>query len=172
MEDDENMKLERLTDRFAASGALMADDIGRLKAMGFRGVIDLRSDGEPRPQGMPPWEEATLVQEAGLWYRQIPVEPQRLSDALGRTVRRIAGGAPGPVLLHCTTGRRAGTFGLLLLACDEDLSVDECLARGRAMGLDFDGMPRLTAFLRRFVERYGRRYRPACESADRTIESL
>lgn len=172
MGHDGSMRLHRLTDRLAVSGALTADDIGRLRAMGFRSVIDLRADGEPRPQGIPPWEEAALAHEAALWYRQVPVEPQRLGDALGRTVRRAARAAPGPVLVHCTTGRRAGTFGLVLLACDEDVSVEECLARGRAMGLDFDGMPRLTKFLRDFVGRYGKHYRPGSDHTDRAIESL
>jgi uncharacterized protein (TIGR01244 family) len=172
MEDDANMKLQRLTDRFAVSAALTADDIGRLRAMGFRSVIDLRSDGEPRPQGVAPWDEATLAKEAGLSYRQISVEPQLLSDALGQAVRRAAGDAPAPVLLHCTTGRRAGTFGLMLLACEEDLSFDDCLVRGRAMGLDFDGMPRLTTFLRGFVERHGKSYRPASNDAGRMTKPL
>ncbi len=154
------MKLLRVTERFAVSNALEADDVGRLKAMGFHSVIDLRSDGEPRPQGVAPWEEARLAHEAGLSYRQIAVEPPRLTDTLGCVVRQTAYDVRSPVLLHCTTGRRAATFGLMLLACEEDLSVDDCFTRGRAMGFDFDGMPRLTVFLRHFVERYGKRYRP------------
>jgi protein tyrosine phosphatase (PTP) superfamily phosphohydrolase (DUF442 family) len=107
-----------------------------------------------------PWDEAKLAREAGLAYQQISVEPQLLGDALAHAVRNAVEGSPGPVLLHCTTGRRAGTFGLVLLACDQDLRVEDCLARGGAMGLDFAGMPRLTTFLREFVERHGKHYRP------------
>lgn len=161
------MKLHRLSERLAVSGALTAEDLRGLRARGYRGVIDLRSDGEPRPQGVAPWDEATLAREAGITYHQIPVEPQLLGDALAHAVRRIVDAASGPVLLHCTTGRRAGTFGLALLACEEDLGIDECLARGREMGLDFDGMPRLTAFLRDFVMRHGRRHRTAPSGAGR-----
>lgn len=151
------MTLHRLTDRLAVSGALSARDVRELRARGFRTVIDLRSDGEPRPQGIPPWEEATIARDAGLEYHQIPVEPPALCDNLALTVRRAVAAAPAPVVLHCTTGRRAGTFGLALLACEEPIDVDDCFARGRAMGLDFDGMPRLTAFLRQFVGRHGLR---------------
>jgi uncharacterized protein (TIGR01244 family) len=149
------MKLHRLTDRIAVSGALTEDDLRGLLALGYRTVVDLRSDGEPRPQGIAPWDEASLAREAGLVYHQVPVEPQLLSDALGLAVHRIVSGAPGPVLLHCTTGRRAGTFALALLARTDGLDIEACLARGRAIGLDFEGMPRLTAFLRGFVARHG-----------------
>lgn len=157
--------MHRLTDRLTISGALAADDLPRLAAQGFRSIVDLRSDGEPRPRGLAPWDEAKLAREAGLAYQQISVEPQLLGDALAHTVRNAVEGSPGPVLLHCTTGRRAGTFGLALLACDEDLSVEDCLARGGAMGLDFADMPRLTTFLRQHVERHGRHYRPAHDDA-------
>lgn len=161
------MLIHRPTNRFAMSGALGADDLRHVAAEGFRTIIDLRSDGEPRPQGVAPWDEATLAREAGLKYRQIPVQPQSLGNGLAHTIRRAVCNAAAPVLLHCTTGRRAGTFGLILLACEEDLSVDDCLARGRAMGLDFDGMPRLTTFLRHFVERHGKHYRAAADDDGR-----
>ena len=151
--------LHRLTDRLTVSDALAADDLPRLAAQGFRGIVDLRSHGEPRPQGLAPWDEAKLAREAGLTYQQISVEPQLLGDALAHAVRNAVEASGAPVLLHCTTGRRAGTFGLVLLACDQDLTVEDCLARGAAMGLDFAGMPRLTTFLRQFVERHGKHYR-------------
>ena len=167
-EGKDKMVLHRLTDRVAVSGALTSEDVRRLAADGFHSIVDLRSDGEPRPQGLAPWDEARLAQEIGLTYRQITVEPQMLGDSLARAVLQALRSSPSPVLVHCTTGRRAGTFALLQLACEQDLSVDDCLARGRAMGLDFDGMPRLTKFLREFVESHGRHYRPADDEPDRS----
>lgn len=153
--------MHKLTDRLTIGGAPAGEDeLRRLAAAGYRSIVDLRSDGEPRPQGLAPWDEAKLARGAGLAYRQIAVEPQLLGEALAHAVRSAVEGCAAPVLLHCTTGRRAGTFGLVLLACEEDLSVEDCLARGAAMGLDWSGMPRLTVFLRQFVERHGRHYRP------------
>lgn len=159
------MRVQQLTDQLAISDALTEDDVRRLRTMGFRSVIDLRSDGEPRSQSVPPWRESTLVREAGLSYHQIAVEPPMLSDALAFAIRRAFHEAPAPVLLHCTSGRRAGTFALILLSCDNDMSVDDCLIHGRQLGLDFDGMPRLTRFLRRFVERHGMHYQAATRSS-------
>jgi uncharacterized protein (TIGR01244 family) len=148
-----------VSDRLAVADAPDAEALAGLSADGFRTIVDLRSDGEPHPRGLPSWEEAAAARAVGLRYRQIPVEPQLLGDALAHAVRNAIEYAPGPLLLHCTSGRRAVTFGLLLAAIDEDLSVEECFARGRAMGVDWDGMPRLAAFLRRYVERHGRHYR-------------
>ena len=144
-----------LTNTLAVSAAVTRVDLESLAAEGLRAIIDLRADAEPRPQGLPPWEEAALATAHGLIYDQIPVEPPRLSDAVGHLVLRVLRAAPPPVLIHCTTGRRAATFGLIALACEQPRSLEHCLARGRAMGLDFDGMPRLTEFLQRYVTRHG-----------------
>ena len=142
-----------MNDRLAVADAPNGEALVRLATEGFRTIVDLRSDGEPHPRGLPSWEEAAAARALGLRYRQIPVEPQLLGDALAHAVRDAVVASPGSVLLHCTSGRRAGTFGLALVAIDEDLSVEDCLARGRAMGLDWDSMPRLTVFLRHFIER-------------------
>jgi uncharacterized protein (TIGR01244 family) len=167
-EGKDTMVVHRMSDRISVSGALTSDDVRRLATDGFHGIVDLRSDGEPRPQGMSPWDEAQLAKEVGLTYRQVTVEPQMLGDSLARAVLQAIRSLPSPILVHCTTGRRASTFALLQLASEQDLSVDDCLARGRAMGLDFEGMPRLTKFLREFVEGHGRHYRPADEAPDRS----
>jgi hypothetical protein len=79
----------------------------------------------------------------------------------------IAQAAPR-VVLHCTTGRRARVFGLLVLAYERSLTAEECLEVGRARGLDFDGMPRLTSFLRHYVERHGRYYRDPAPTTGRS----
>jgi uncharacterized protein (TIGR01244 family) len=147
------MILHRLTDRLAVSDAPAENDLPQLTALGFRSIIDLRADGEPRPRGIAPWDEARRAPDYGLAYRQIPVEPPRLGDHLGDLIRRAVREAIPPVLVHCTTGRRAGVFGLIVVACDEQLSVEQCFERGRAIGLGFDGMPRLTAFLEHYLER-------------------
>jgi uncharacterized protein (TIGR01244 family) len=147
------MTVHRLTDRVAVSDAPTEDDLRTAAREGFHTIIDLRADGEPHPRGLAPWKEARLATEIGVAYRQIPVEPPRLTNRLGDQIRQAVREATGPVLLHCTTGRRSGVCGLLVVACDERLTVASCLERGAAFGLDFDGMPRLTAFLKHYVER-------------------
>ena len=147
------MILHRLTERLSVADAPTEDELRGLAARGFRSIIDLRADGGPRPRGVAPWEEARLAAANGLAYHQIPVEPPRLGDHLGDLVRRTVREAAAPILLHCTTGRRAGVFGLVILACDERLSPEEYRSRGHALGLNFEGMPRLSTFLESYVAR-------------------
>ncbi len=158
------MQLRELDDRIIIAGAWTADDLPAVIDAGVRTVIDLRAHGEPRPQGLPPWEEAAILQRAGIAYRQEPVEPPLLHDDLGHAMRRAVAHAEPRVLLHCTTGRRAVVFGLFVLACERALTIDECRRRGQALGFDFEGMPRLDAFLCRYVARHGRRGRDVAMS--------
>lgn len=147
------MILHRLNERLSVSDAPTEDEVRGLAAHGFRSIVDLRADGEPRPRGVAPWDEARLATTNGLAYHQIPVEPPRLGDHLGDLVRRTVREAAAPVLLHCTTGRRAGVFGLIILACDERLPPKEYCSRAHALGLNFEAMPRLSAFLESYVGR-------------------
>jgi uncharacterized protein (TIGR01244 family) len=151
------MLRQPLTDRLLIGDAPMADDLPALVAAGIRTIVDLRTDDEPRPRGLAPWDEAERAHEAGLTYVHIPVSPPSLSDELARAIRHAVAAATPGVFMHCTSGRRAGALGLLVVACAEGIDVAECLRRGRALGLDFEGMPRLTAFLRRSVERHASR---------------
>jgi uncharacterized protein (TIGR01244 family) len=148
------MILHRLTDRLSVSDAPTEHDLAELAAQGFRTIVDLRAEAEPRPRGLAPSEEEKLAARAGLAYRQIPIEPPRLAGPVGTLVRQALRQATPPVLLHCTTGRRAGVFGLLAVACEDGSTVETCLERGRSMGLDFEGMPRLTAFLKEYLARH------------------
>lgn len=160
------MILHPLNDRLFVSDAPTESDLRQLAARGFHSIVDLRADGEPRPRGIAPWDEARLAAEIGLSYHQVPVEPPRLGHHLGDLVRRVIREATPPVLLHCTTGRRAGIFGLIVLACDERLPVDAYLDRERALGLDYEGMPRLSAFLKHYVERCATRPDPSAANRD------
>lgn len=154
------MNLHEIDGRTLVGDAVTAEDVPPLVAAGVRTVVDLRAHGEPRPSGLAPWEESELVRRAGMTYCHVPVEPPLLHDDLGHAIRGLVSSARPRILLHCSSGRRAGVFGLLALACSQRLTVEDCLRRGRAIGLDFGGMPRLTAFLRAYVDRYARREVP------------
>jgi uncharacterized protein (TIGR01244 family) len=158
-----------LTRQLLIGEAPTAEDLHGLVAAGVRTIVDLRTDEEPRPRGLAPWEEAARARQVGLSYLHIPVAPPSLSDELAGVIRRALAGATPRVFMHCTSGRRAGTFGLLVLACDQAVDTTECLRRGHALGLDFEGMPRLTAFLRRYVERHGNRAAAIRPAPDYTI---
>ena len=65
------MILHRLTDRLTVSDAPTETDLPELTALGFQTIVDLRADGDPRPRGIAPWDEARLAAEIGLAYHQV-----------------------------------------------------------------------------------------------------
>ncbi|MEQ9563117.1 MAG: protein tyrosine phosphatase family protein [Woeseiaceae bacterium] len=99
---NEKHPVENLT----ISGQPTLEQLQAVKEAGYTTVINLRRDGE-----FDDFDEAAEVDKLGMTYVHIPVknvasitaeDVSRLNDALEN--------ASGPVLLHCTVGRRAGSI--------------------------------------------------------------
>ena len=107
-----------------------AGDWMRLPALGIGTVINLR----PRDE-MPARDEAAEVRNAGLAYIEIPVTG---ADAItadnARVLWQALRGARGDVLVHCSTGNRAGAL-LALAAHADGMPAGDALAFGKAAGL-------------------------------------
>ena len=120
---------KRLTPDLAAAGTPSAEAVSRLKAVGFKTVIDLRTPKEGTA------EEKAAVESQGLRYVSIPVTAATLSLA---DVKVVAGllddPAAGPVLLHCAGSVRVGAvYGAVQALKGKSLA--EAEAAGRAAGL-------------------------------------
>jgi sulfide:quinone oxidoreductase len=103
------MDLNHLSPHFATAPQLQLDDIGRLAALGFKGIINNRPDNEGTDQ---PGSDA-LAAEAkrhGLVYRHIPVVPGQATDADARAFAAALNEADGPVVAFCRTGHRAASL--------------------------------------------------------------
>lgn len=103
------MDLNHLSPSFATAPQLQPDDVGRLAAAGFKGIINNRPDNEGPGQ---PGSEA-LEAEAkrhGLVYRHIPVVPGQATDADARAFAAALKAADGPVVAFCRTGNRAASL--------------------------------------------------------------
>ncbi len=113
----------------AVSGQPSAAGLAQLKAMGFKTVVNLRTEKEGAK------DEELVVKAAGLAYVSVPVTADTLSmadaDAVGRV---LADQAAGPVLLHCSTANRVGAV-WALLQMRKGKSLAEAEAEGRALGL-------------------------------------
>lgn len=100
------MKLTSLSDRFAVSPQLVAEDIADLAAMGFRTVINNRPDGEAADQPT----SATIEAEAeryGLAYHHIPIVPDQARDSDARAMADALQHSEGKVVAFCRTGNRS-----------------------------------------------------------------
>ena len=120
---------KRLSPDLAAAGAPSAEAVSRLKELGFKTVIDLRTAKEGAA------EEKAAVESQGLRYVSVPMTAATLSLD---DVRKVAGVLDdpdaGPVLLHCARSVRAGAV-IGAVQALKGKSLAEAEAAGRAAGL-------------------------------------
>ena len=87
----------------ATAGQPSDDALGKLKALGFKTVINLRRPGEQKA-GV----EEEAVRAQGLRYVSVPVDSATFGPAEVSAVRAVLDDeSAAPVLLHCTTANRA-----------------------------------------------------------------
>jgi protein tyrosine phosphatase (PTP) superfamily phosphohydrolase (DUF442 family) len=113
--------------------------------------VNLRAPGE-KDEVLSPSKEGEVARTHGLAYLSIPVSPENMNDATAERFDREISRLPGPVVVHCATGRRAGLFTFMHIARIEGLSGDEAVAKAESMGFQF-GTPEMKAFFRNYVER-------------------
>jgi uncharacterized protein (TIGR01244 family) len=116
-------------------------DLAELKKQGYRGIVNLRNDGEP-DQPMSTALEGEKARALGFDYLHYGVGAVPLSE---RGVTGVCdfidqhSGASSKVLVHCRRGPRAAALVLLQQARANKWNAAEAVAKGKAMGLDVDG---------------------------------
>jgi len=142
--------LKKINDQITVSGQPTADDIAQLKSDGFRTIVNLRTEGE-EDQPMRPEEERQAVEKAGMKYVHLPVSSAGMGPELVDKFRAQLAELPGPVLVHCAAGMRAGAFTMMATATKEGWSGDETLEKAKAMGFACEA-PQLKQFVRSYVD--------------------
>lgn len=128
----------------AVAGQPSPAGLARLSELGFRTIVNLRAEGEADAAG----ERAHVVAQ-GLRYVSVPVTATTLSrEDVAAVARVLDDPQAGPVLLHCTTGNRAGGLWALIEAA-RGVPLEDAIAEGRRAGLASDGM---IAAVRRVAE--------------------
>lgn len=88
------------------SGQPEAEQLAALAEKGFVAVIDLRGEGEDRG-----FDEAAAVEALGMRYVSLPVEgAEGVSYENAAALDALLREADGPVLVHCSSGNRAGAL--------------------------------------------------------------
>ena len=118
-----------LRSNLAVAGQPSAESVGRLKKMGFRTVVDLRSDERGAN------EEYAALKSQGLQYAWVPVRAELLHahDALA-VGQIISNRERGPFLVHGSTVDHVGAV-WAILAGKAGRSPEEALEEGRKAGL-------------------------------------
>jgi uncharacterized protein (TIGR01244 family) len=113
----------------ATAGQPSAEALKQLKALGFKTVINLRTEAEGAPA------EEKVVTEQGLRYVWVPLTPATLTAKDVDAVAAVLDDADAaPVLLHCATANRAGGLWAAYLA-RKGKALDEAEAEGMKAGL-------------------------------------
>jgi uncharacterized protein (TIGR01244 family) len=118
----------------ATAGQPSPEALKQLKALGFKTVINLRTEGEGAK------DEERVVTEQGLRYVWVPLMPATLSLKDVEAVAAVLDDAAAePVLLHCTVANRAGGLWAAYLA-RKGKPVEEAEAEGVKAGLSSAAM--------------------------------
>lgn len=99
MERDENRVV-------AGTDAPGEDELARLASRGFASIVDLRT-GREANQLLSPEREKEEAETRGLSYLHLPVESPNVDPATIDRFRHEVSQLPGPVYVHCSSGRRA-----------------------------------------------------------------
>lgn len=131
------MKPAKVSEAFAVSPQIQAEELQGLADAGYTAVICNRPDGEEA--GQPTVETMRNAAEAvGIGFHHIPVSGGAFPGAAITAFGQVRKGAEGKVLAYCRTGTRSIT--LDALANVEQLTADERIARAKAVGYDLAAM--------------------------------
>lgn len=114
------------------SGAIDAEDIGRLRAAGIKHLINLRTEKES--EGL---NEALIAAGLGIDYRWIPIHG---AESLTRENARqldaaLAAAGDELTLVHCASGNRVGALIAVREAWIRNRSIEDAIAEGKRWGL-------------------------------------
>jgi uncharacterized protein (TIGR01244 family) len=97
----------RISDKVTVGKVPPSDeDLKGLASEGFAAVVNLRRAGEPN-QPLTPEEEGEAAARHGLRYTHIPVDGTNIDEATIQRFKDEVAQLPGPVFVHCASGRRA-----------------------------------------------------------------
>lgn len=113
----------------AGGGQPRFSAIGQLREMGFRTVINIRTEGEGAVK------EGEAVRAAGLAYLWVPVTPATFSlEDVDAVEKVLEDPEARPVLLHCASSNRVGGVWAVINARRGE-SLEEALKAGHEAGL-------------------------------------
>jgi len=118
----------------ATAGQPTPKTLQKLKSLGFKTVVNLRTEKEGAR------DEEQTVKAAGLNYVWVPITAETFSIDDVRAVGKVLDDpAAGPVLLHCNAANRVGAV-WAVLQVQNGKALDKAEAEGRRVGLNSPAM--------------------------------
>jgi uncharacterized protein (TIGR01244 family) len=125
----------RASPGLATAGQPAPETLARLKELGFKTVINIRTEAEPGVV-----QEADVVKAQGLDYHLIPITAATFSAEQVDAIAKILDDpAAGPVLFHCGSSNRVGAV-IAAIEARKGRGCAEAEAEGRRLGLRSESM--------------------------------
>ncbi|RKF12720.1 phosphatase [Roseovarius spongiae] len=141
----------KINDRFTVAKFVPDEaQIRQASQEGFRSVVNMQTEDEEKKLKMTPREEGRKATEAGLTYLHHPVDGENMTDDVVDGFRAKVGDLPGPVLVHCASGKRSGAFVMMHIACEQGMSGGEVIEAAEEMGFECD-TPEMESFVKDYV---------------------
>lgn len=100
------MEIRQVTDDYAVSAQIAADDIKAIKEAGYRSIICNRPDDEQ--PGQPSAADIAVAAEAAdLIFRHIPFVSGQMTEEDVQKMVEALDEIPGPVFAYCRSGARS-----------------------------------------------------------------
>jgi uncharacterized protein (TIGR01244 family) len=100
------MDIRQVTDDYAVSAQIAADDIKAIKEAGYRSIICNRPDDEQ--PGQPSAADIAVAAEAAdLIFRHIPFVSGQMTEEDVQKMVEALDEIPGPVFAYCRSGARS-----------------------------------------------------------------
>lgn len=87
----------------------------------------------------------------GMQYLHHPVKSDDMSAELVDGFREQLTRLPGPVFVHCASGKRSGAFLMMHVAAETGMTGEETIRKAADMGFECD-TPALEQFVRAYVD--------------------
>ncbi len=101
------MNITAVSESFSVAPQLDAAHMAQVAALGFRGVINNRPDGEAGPDQPTNNSLSEAAAAAGLAYVHLPVSPSLHSPEEVQAMQTALAQLPQPVLAFCRSGARS-----------------------------------------------------------------
>ncbi len=123
------MSYQRTAPNIATSGILDGKAIQELIKHNFHTVIDLRTVQEGADK------ERIALKKTDMEYFNIPVTREGIDESQLAAFKEVLAQASSPILLHCSTGNRAGAM-WTVYQLSEGIPADRAFKEGRSAGMN------------------------------------
>ena len=124
--------IRKINDELAIAGQITPEQLQQIAQEGFKSVLNLRS----------PDEDGFLIGEQeqaealGLHYANIPIKLEAFNDEIATRVFRVMNESlPKPILVHCSSAKRAAALVLMYIAMRQGATFKQAFNQAEQLGL-------------------------------------